>query len=97
MYKKEEIEFLLDKEDTVGAYEEKGQHDQGQGPSVLEQEQMMLSSMDHVQKIEMIQGERAIIKVIEMIQGKRVSIKVILRQYDAFQYGLCAEDWNWLN
>lgn len=51
------MEFLLDVGDTVHAYEERGRS-RDPGLSELELEQSALSQMNHVQKIEVLQGER---------------------------------------
>lgn len=55
MYKEEGVEFLLDKEDTIYEYEERGRR-KAATPSESELEQSALASMNHVQKIEVIQG-----------------------------------------
>ena len=57
LYKKHAVEFLLDVGDTVHAYEERGRS-RDPGLSELELEQSALSQMNHVQKIEVLQGER---------------------------------------
>lgn len=56
LYKKEGLEFLLDVGDTVHAYEERGRS-RDPGLSEQELEQSALSQMNHVQKIEVMQGQ----------------------------------------
>lgn len=53
MYKKNDVEFLLDDEDTVHAYQEKGRAKAAENPVSLQDETMRaLSGMDRVQQIE---------------------------------------------
>lgn len=53
MYKKNNVEFLLDDEDTVHAYQEKGKAKAAENRVSLEEEtRRALSGMDHVQQIE---------------------------------------------
>lgn len=53
MYKKNDVEFLLDDEDTVHAYQEKGRAKAAENPVSLQEETMRaLSGMDRVQQIE---------------------------------------------
>lgn len=53
MYKKNEVEFLLDDEDTVHAYQEKGRAKAAENPVSLQDETMRaISGLDRVQQIE---------------------------------------------
>lgn len=53
MYKKNDVEFLLDDEDTVHAYQEKGKAKAAENRVSLQDETMRaLSGLDHVQQIE---------------------------------------------
>lgn len=53
MYKKNDVEFLLDDEDTVHAYQEKGKAKAAENRLSLQEETMRaISGMDHVQQIE---------------------------------------------
>lgn len=55
MYKKNEVEFLLDDEDTVHAYQEKGKAKAAENRAPVQDETMRaLSGMDHVQQIEAV-------------------------------------------
>ena len=54
MYTEKKIEFLIDEEDTVDHYEQKGK--QVARPSRNEQLMSALSSLDRVQQIEAITG-----------------------------------------
>lgn len=53
MYKKNDVEFLLDDEDTVHAYQEKGRAKAAENPVSLQDETMRaMSGLDRVQQIE---------------------------------------------
>ena len=54
MYNTENVEFLIDEQDTVEFYEAKGK--ERKQPSHNDQLMMALSSLDHVQKVEAIHG-----------------------------------------
>jgi hypothetical protein len=57
------VEFLLDPEDSMLAYEERGRR-RNRTPSDTELEQNALAGMNHVQKIEMIQGKYTVIMLL---------------------------------
>jgi hypothetical protein len=63
LYKTEGVEFLLDPEDSMLAYEERGRR-RNRTPSDTELEQNALAGMNHVQKIEMIQGKYTVIMLL---------------------------------
>ena len=54
LYNTENVEFLIDEQDTVEFYEAKGK--ERKQPSHNDQLMMALSSLDHVQKVEAIHG-----------------------------------------
>lgn len=56
-YGKAGVEYLLDEEDTVEAYKNKGRAKAAENPNLLQEEQMReLAGMDHVSKIETIRA-----------------------------------------
>ena len=61
MYDKEKLYFLLNKEDTIAAYEEKGKEKTGR---VMDSAANHISQMNHVQQVELMRGLIPLKKVI---------------------------------
>ena len=55
MYNRDKVSFLIDQSDTVHAYEQRGKAKQGTS-SGYDQGLQVLSSMNRVQQVEVIQG-----------------------------------------
>ena len=53
MYKKEELSFLINKDDTIAAYEKKGKENTSK---VMESAANHISQMNHVQQVELMRG-----------------------------------------
>lgn len=60
----ENVEFLIDEQDTVEFYEAKGK--EIKRPSHNDQLMMALSSLDRVQQVEAIHGMKPVIFLIEL-------------------------------
>ena len=61
MYSEQKVDFLIDDEDTVDFYEQKGKQSAASKPTPTEKLMSALSSLDRVQQIEAITGTQSII------------------------------------
>lgn len=87
MYKEEQVEFLLDEEDTVQFYEEKGKVKMQQMKDLaVDTEQKMLNSMDRVNLIELLAGYNDFKEQLGEYLKKFAENKKVIREEDIKEF-----------
>lgn len=86
LYKEKRLEFLLDNEDTVEYYEQKGKNASGNRPSHNDRLMMALSSLDRVQQVEAISEYQNFSAELKEYLKKFAENKKVVREEDILEF-----------
>nr|CAG4647983.1 EOG090X07TK [Moina brachiata] len=86
LYVKNRVEFLLDNEDTVEYYEQKGKNASGNRPSHNDRLMMALSSLDRVQQVEAISQYQDFSAELKDYLKKFAENKKVVREEDILEF-----------
>ena len=86
MYEEKKIKFLLDDQDTVEHYEQKGKNDRVNKPSNNDRLMMALNSLDRVQQVEAITEYQSFSTELKEYLKTFVDNKRIVREEDITEF-----------
>ena len=86
MYEEKKIKFLLDDQDTVEHYEQKGKNDRVNKPSNNDLLMMALNSLDRVQQVEAITEYQSFSTELKEYLKTFVDNKRIVREEDITEF-----------